>query len=93
MFGKITLKDRFDHIHNRSLDQPVPDRGDTQWAGLRCSRFWDVNTPNRLGPVCSAFQSIRQLPEILRNLSQKLFRRNMVDASSTFLLNDLLGRG
>ena len=63
MLREVALEDRFDHVHHRRLNHPVPHRGDAQRPGLRRSRLGDVHASNGLGLVRSAAELVRQFPD------------------------------
>ena len=53
VFGKVPFEDRFNHVHNRGLNNPVTNRRDPQRSGFVCSRLGDMHAPNDLGTIRS----------------------------------------
>jgi len=63
--GEVPLKDRFQNIAQRSLDNPVPNRGNTQRSFLPRSRFGNPNSLYGLGSVRPRSKSLGHAPKVL----------------------------
>ncbi len=64
VLGKITLKDRLQHVAQGRLNDPVTNRRDSQGPPLAAARLGNMHPPDFLGTVGAPTQLLRQVPQI-----------------------------
>ena len=90
---EVSLEDGLDHIHNRRLDRPISNRGDSQRSCLVRTGFGNMSATDGLWCIRPRLQAVRQLPKILWHLLGEFCRRDVVDPSRPLVANHLLAGG